>query len=190
MPNRMVGCIVLGLLLLIHNVCLGADLYLELGVHSGGDDLTLTNTTQTGSGLKAGQGMSFAIGGVFQPVNAVELQATFGSKNAFNTPLYDFGLFMRTELNLLAFYRTGAWRFGGGVTRHQGIRLAASNVPNTNVDFDDASGGILELGFMYNDWGYLGVRYTRIEYQTRPGLNVNNVTVNADSIGLIAGFRF
>jgi hypothetical protein len=190
MPKCRIGIFLIGTFCLISQISRGADLHLEVGVHSGGDDLKLTNTTQTGSGLKAGETMSVAIGVVFQPVNAVELQATFGYKYGFDTPLDDFASFLRSELNFLAFYRAGAWRFGGGVTRHQSIRLEASNFTDTTVEFQDASGRILELGFKYNNWGYLGLRYTNIEYVTKPGFNVNNVTVSGNSIGVIAGFRF
>jgi hypothetical protein len=174
----------------LYSVSHAVDLHLEVGVHSGGDDLRNTNTDQTGAGVKAGELMSVAIGAIFVPVDNFELQTTFGYKYDFDLPLDDVAFFERSEINLLLFYRMGDWRVGGGVTRHQGISLDATNFTDTTVDFEDATGAMLEFGYYYTKWGYVGFRYTNIDYKTMPAPNVNDVTVSGDSVGVIAGFRF
>ena len=186
--------VVSGLLLsyfyFMSGVACAVDFLLEVGVHSGGDDLRVTNTTQTGAGVNAGDSMSVAAGAVFTPLEHFELQATYGYKYDFDFPIDEVAYFERTELNLLGFYRTNKWRFGGGLTRHLGVNLNAGIVTGTSVEFDDATGSMLEFGYSYTNWGYIGARFTFIEYRTQPAVNVNDVSVSGDSFGVIGGFRF
>lgn len=93
--------------------------------------------------------------------------------------------FDRFPLELIQFYQPGQWQFGAGVTYHMNPKLKGSGVVSgLDVEFDDALGFVVEGDYFFSPKAFFGIRYTMIDYE------VNNVSVDGNSIGIAIGARF
>lgn len=131
--------------------------------------------------VRAGQGVSLAIGAYVRPSNTpLEISGTVGFKYvttaADNADIY----LSRTVLKLNATYWLPQdWFISAGLTQHLSPSLHGDGFFE-NVDFEDATGYSLEAG-----WRWFALRYTNIEYSL-PGFE----DTDASSIGLSVTWRF
>lgn len=153
----------------------------EAGVEYGGDKLLevlFTNgNTQT---MRAGQGGYIALGGelAFEKVKNLMFRATIGLK--YNTTAADNAniRLVRFPINVLAYWKIKQdFRFGTGITTHQGIRLKGDDFfPDTNLKSN--LGVRFEFGYKW-----IAITYTTIRYRDK-----SEQSFSASSIGAALSF--
>jgi len=162
-----------------------ADLYLELGLEGGGDDLIGTNTGET---ISAGGGIKFAAG-IQNPVNddgtasiRLSLGYLFDSIDAING---------NADLDTLTFdalymIHSGPHSLGVGGTMHMSPKYS-DNVAGfrpLRIEFDDAVGALLQYGYHPIPGMEIGVRISNIDYENSAG------SIDASSFGLFISNGF
>jgi hypothetical protein len=159
-------------------------LVLTLGVGTGGDKLAEVEYDHGDDGEVRGGGLLLAGVGVnHQFDNNWEVQATlnylYDGADADNGDVS----FTRWPIDLLAFYRAGNHRFGGGLTYHMNpeFEIDVDYVADGTVDFDDALGFVLEYDYFFTENLSLGVRGTVIDYEAS---DVDE-EISGNSIGLV-----
>ena len=77
--------------------------------------------------------------------------------------------------------------FGVGITQHTGVKRTVDGFLNSgSLDFEDATGLVMQIDYLLNERGYLSLKYTSIDYQP-----VNsNFEIDGSSLGILIGFRF
>lgn len=162
-----------------------ADLYFELALEGGGDDLAGTNT---GEDISAGGGIKFAIG-IQNPINedataAIRLSVgyLFDSIDAANG---DADLDTIT-FDALYIINSGVHSFGVGGTMHMSPEYSddVDGFRPLKIEFDDAIGVLLQYGYQVTPAMELGFRFTDIEYEDSP------ITVDASSFGIFLSNGF
>jgi len=155
---------------------------LQADIDYGGDDVaTVVFEDDSSQDLKAGQGLGISLGGWFRPIESspFELQASVGYK--FSTTAAsnaDIGM-QRMLLQLDGLYRwPNGFYAGGGLMEHLSPKLDGDGF-FPNVNFDDATGFNLELG-----WKWISLHYTDISYSS-PGFE----DVDASHIGVRLTWR-
>ncbi|HET9863290.1 MAG TPA: outer membrane beta-barrel protein [Steroidobacteraceae bacterium] len=173
----------------------GADLDLgprggflaQLDADFGGDDLaTVYFEDDSSQDVKAGQGLTLSVGGYFRPIadSSFEIDASLGYKyvttQADNADIN----VSRTVLQLGAYYRwPNGLHLGGGLVEHLGPELNGDGFFQ-DVQFDDATGFNLEIG-----WRWISLHYTGIKY-TNDVLDFFGEEVDASNVGLRFTWRF
>ena len=162
----------------------------QAGLEHGGDEIVKTyydngdNQTIRGGGL-----LYLAVGGIFPtaPVSSpsLETQVSVGWKFDSSTAENGDVDWDRFPIELLQFHKTENWRFGGGLTYHLNPKLEGSgDASHIQADFDNALGYVVEVDYLTNEELMIGVRATFIDYE------VNSVSVDGNSIGLLVGVRY
>jgi hypothetical protein len=138
----------------------------QADIDYGGDDVaTVYFEDDSSQDLKAGQGLAISLGGWFRPIesSAFEIQASVGYK--FSTTAAsnaDIGM-QRMLVQLEGLYRwPNGFYAGGGLMQHMSPKLDGDGF-FPNVDFDDATGINVEVG-----WKWISLHYTDITYSS-PG---------------------
>jgi hypothetical protein len=130
----------------------------------GGDDLaTVSFTDGDSQNVKAGQGVSFGLGGWFRPMADVplELQGALGYKYLTTAATNADIKVTRTTLQLNAVYRfANHWYLGGGLMRHMSPELDGDGFFE-DIEFDDATGFSVEVG-----WKWIGLHVTQLDYSS------------------------
>jgi hypothetical protein len=155
----------------------------QLDADFGGDNVaTVYFEDDSDQDLKAGQGLAISLGGWFRPIESspFELQASVGYK--FSTTAAsnaDIGM-QRTLLQLEGLYRwpNGVY-LGGGLMQHMSPRLDGDGF-FPDVDFDDATGFNLEVGWKWISLHYADVSYSSDEFED----------VDASHVGIRVTWRF
>jgi len=143
----------------------------------GGDDVAevyFTNGEQ--QSVKAGQGVSIAVGGELQMpgVKKLLLHATVGYKYVTTQADNVHIRMTRVPINLMAnFMATKKLRFGAGLTTHRAIRFNADGI-GQNMRFDGATGPMFEVAY-----SGIGLTYTSMTYKDEEKLSYS-----ANSIGV------
>jgi hypothetical protein len=136
----------------------------QMDLDFGGDDIaTLSFTDGDTQDVKAGQGLGFGIGGWFRPVASVpfEVQGILGYKVVFTAADNADIKMTRTTLQLNGVYRfQNEWYVGAGYVQHMSPELDGDGFFE-DVEFDDANGFNLEVG-----WRWVALHYTKIEYSS------------------------
>ena len=148
----------------------------------GGDRLaTVSFVNGDTQSLRAGQGITLSVGGYFRPADSpFELRGSLGYKYATAAASNADINVTRVVLQFIGDYRfeNGAY-FGGGLAMHNGAKLDGDGFFQ-NVDFDDATGIVIEAG-----WRWVGVHYTNIKY-SNPFIQ----SVDASHFGVRLNYRF
>jgi len=136
----------------------------NLDLDFGGDDLvTVSFTDGDSQDVKAGQGVAFAVGGWFRPMQnlPLELQGALGYKYV-TTAASDADIKVtRSTLQLNAVYRfANDWYLSGGLLRHMSPELDGDGFFE-DIEFDDANGFSFEAG-----WKWIGLHYTTMDYSS------------------------
>lgn len=161
------------------------------GIDLGGDEMARAYFTNGNDDkIHAGEMLSVAAGGIYsatpfsQP--GFETEVTFGWKFDSITGKNGSIDWDRYPLEVLEFYRTGTWRFGGGISYHMNPQLSGDGVAASlgTVSFDDALGVAGEIDYLTDTGLLIGGRITLIDYEYR------NQIVNGNSVGLSVGYRF
>lgn len=160
----------------------------------GGDTLA---TTSEGD-IKAGGIIHFAIGATFYNYlnNQLETQITYGFKGDSVSAQNGTVSFNRNPLEVLQFYRTDMFRFGGGITYHMSpkYKCEVDFQCSSTVNFKDQLGYVLQADFVLKAPGEkkffreftLGGRYTKIDYTPE----LTTTKFDGSSIGFSIGAGF
>ena len=165
-----------------------ARFLLEGGLHVGGDDLvTVTFSDGSTGDINAGELFTLGAGVSVDMGDAFELRFVYNYKadslNASNGSI-DYS---RWVSNLTLMYKIDGWRIGGGLTHHRNIKLDGDGVASSiDVRFDNSTGYMLEVDYIWPSGLYVGGQYADIDY-TQTGTSNK---VDAGSIGVVVGFQF
>ncbi len=157
----------------------------EFGVYGGGDKLAgATFTNGSSESIHAGGLLDLSVGVRFDVADNLETQFTIGyrfdSIDATNGSIE----WTRVPLEGKIFYLADDFRIGGGFTYHLNPTLEGDGVATSKFDFDNATGFVFEVDYLGWQQVFLGLKLTSIDYE------VDNITVDGNSTGLIVGFRF
>jgi hypothetical protein len=167
----------------------------ELGYEFGGDKLvevecvnTNDNSTSTPS-LRAGSGLIGGIGGHLRPNrhSPYDLRLMFDYKYQAACASVNLQRFRFTLLPSYWFGPRQRFWAGAGLIYETGIKFDGKNLPVENmpgatlgkVDFDDAVGGTVQLG-----WWFVALDYNFLKYSK------NGDHLNANSVGLLFTYGF
>jgi hypothetical protein len=157
---------------LVLNIPLGfipsayARVLVELGIHTGGDEMTLVDDSNAViESTKAGELYSLALGGTKAFTDNIEAQFTIGIKSNSNYALDSEASWVRYPVNGMIFYYSENYRLGLGATAHLYPKYKVSGTTkNASSSYKNALGGLLEFDYRLSGQLYLGLRYTAIEY--------------------------
>ena len=163
------------------------DIYLQAGLHFGGDELgTVTFTSGETESLKAGELFSLSAGVGFDVTENLESRFLAGLK--FDMIDAENGTvdFTRYPLEALLMYKASEEiLIGGGLSYHLNPSVSGEGfAAGADIDFDNALGFVLEFDYQLPTDVYFGVKLTSIDYE------VAGISVNGSSIGAIVGIRF
>lgn len=138
----------------------------ELGVHTGGDELTLVDDTNTViESTKAGALYSLALGGTLAITDNIETQFSIGIKSDSNFTTDSEASWVRYPVNGMLFYYSEDFRLGLGATVHVYPKYKVSGATkNASSSYKDAIGGLLEIDYRVTGQLHMGLRYTNIQY--------------------------
>lgn len=157
-------------------------------IGTGGDKLAEVEYDHGDDGeVRAGGLFSLGVGVNHEFGNNWELQATFNY--LFDGADADNGdvTFSRWPIDVLAFYRNGNHRFGGGITYHTNPEFEIDvDYIDASVDFDDALGFVAEYDYFFTPNFSLGVRGTLIDYEASDF----DDEVSGNSIGVVVSGYF
>lgn len=177
-------------LLLASTAVQATNIFIEGGIHFGGDDLA--GLTFIGGGsetVEAGGLISGAFGFITDINDDMELRASIGIKFDSVTAENAEITFTRLPLTAMLFNKGEKFSFGAGATYHLGPELDISgSLGGGTVDFDDAFGLVAEVDYKLGDRGYLGMKFTMIDYDAANCSGCSSVDGN--SIGFVIGARF
>ncbi len=167
------------------------DLLFQGGIDVGGDELfhaTYTNgdtvSIDAGDLLQLGVGFTFKTAPARLPEleTQMSLSYKFDSANAQNGDVD----WKRYPIELMEFYTTPSWRFGGGLAYHLNPSMKGSGVAAVaTTDFDNALGLIFEVDYIIGAKSYIGGRVTLIDYTTSD----TNQELSGNSVGITFGWR-
>lgn len=170
----------------------------RFGFEFGGDTLVTTYFVGGGSDkIKAGDGIVLAGGMAFMSDSGkFGVETTIGWKYTGTEAENQKFSFTRFPLGIVGIYnfqfgekvRHGL-RLGLGVTRHINPKLSASgDLANGDVKFDDATGAVLQIDYLFpgngRTGGIVGLRLTGIDY------TASGESVSGNSVGLYVGGNF
>ena len=167
----------------------------ELGVHSGGDEITTAETTSGTENVTAGGGISAAIGAKMDLSEDLMLQATIGFKEDSITGSNGDVSFSRNTLDFLVDMKMSELIYlGGGLTYHMSPELTTEGAGAyfaQNEEFENALGYLLDAKFDVGVPGdlYVSLRMTFIDYDSKTAAN-GKKSYNGNSVGLIWGGHF
>jgi hypothetical protein len=183
--------IALFMLSLCHTAPLQAsNLFIQGGLHFGGDTLATANFVGGGSdSIEAGGLISGSVGLITSVGESMELRSSIGIKMdgifAENGEL----VFTRLPLELMAFSTGEAVRFGAGLSYHLApeLEIDQPSMSSATVEFDDAAGFVIQLEYQLSERGHIGLKATLIDYEISGS---GGAEVDGDSLGIILGARF
>ena len=163
-PRAAIACslLMLSCMPLAHAENDGWGFVLEADLEYGGDDLiTVDFTDGSSQEIKAGQGVTLALGGHYRPVDSpFSVRSTLGYKYVTTKASNADISIGRTVIELVGNYLwDNGWWIGGGITHHSSIKFDADGF-GRDVSFDDATGPTLEAG-----WRWIALSYTMLDYK-------------------------
>ena len=179
------------------------NIFGEIGLHIGGDDVRTPVTDDVMAG-----GLFSASVGLLSPVgDSLDLRASIGIK--YGTEMFFFNPFdLDPEFLNFKRYPLGAMlitnnaegiNYGVGMTYHLKPEMSSPDNLISNIEFDDAFGFVAEIDIKLGKSGYVGIKYTSINYKTdnpnigelaSDGSFISVDTVDGNSIGLVIGMSF
>jgi hypothetical protein len=183
-------------LLLLSRQTLAASVFIEGGLHFGGDTVGGTIVLDNGEtvNIKAGELLTGSVGLIGDISENLEARGSIGIK--LDGVFAENGdvAFIRIPLELMLFTKGESVSFGVGFSYHLGSNYSASGTftgGDLDVDFDDALGAVAEVDFKFGseNQAYIGVKATSIDYETS-NTSLGTTTFNGNSVGVVIGIRF
>lgn len=173
------------LLMLFANACFAQDRGLhflfEGDLEYGGDRVaTVSFTDGSTQDVRAGQGVSLALGAHYRGDSPFSVRGTVGYKYVTTAASNADISMSRVVFEVLGNYAwPNGWWTGVGLTHHTNIKFKGDGF-GPDVDFDDATGPTVELG-----WRWFALSYTNMKYKSEFGGDVD-----ASSLGLTLVSKF
>ena len=164
----------------------------EAGLHTGGDELiTATTTAGESQDIEGGGLYSISTGLQFDIDKTSNIRALIGYKADSITASNGSFDWDRIPIDVMYFYQTQQWSFGGGLTYHMNPEFSGSatglNPLVIDIKFKDALGYVLEVDYRLGKSFYVGAKYTAIDYEYE---SFANEKIDGNSIGVVIGFVF
>lgn len=158
---------------------------IEGGIHAGGDTLATVYAGSDTDSIEAGSGASLAFGVRLNITEEMEAVITYGIKLDSITATDLELTFVRYPLNALVLLKSGDWHYGAGLTYHSGVEYerVSDFYGNAVVPFKDAIGFIADFRWFFSEGGYVGGRYTSIDYEVES----TGQTFDGSSVGVVVG---
>jgi len=165
-----------------------AGVFAQGGLHFGGDTLaTVQFLSGPDESIEAGGLLSASLGYELDVSDILLFKASAGFKTDTIIASDIDADFTRFPLTGMVFLKAENFHIGAGVTQHTNVELSVDGFSGSaTAKFDDATGIIFEVDYLLNKHGYLGIKFTSIDYQL-PG---SSVDVDGSSIGVVLGLRF
>jgi hypothetical protein len=159
----------------------GLGFVFEGDLEYGGDRVaTVSYTDGSDQDVLAGQGVSLALGAHYRGDSPFSVRGTVGYKYVTTAASNADISLSRVVFEVLGNYAwPNGWWAGAGITHHTNIRFKGDGF-GPDIDFDDATGPTIELG-----WRWIALSYTNLEYTTDFGGKVD-----ASSVGLTLVSKF
>ncbi|MFC4310784.1 hypothetical protein ACFPN2_16945 [Steroidobacter flavus] len=160
----------------------GFGFVFEGDLEYGGDDIaTLSFVDGSSQDIKAGQGVSLALGGHYRAGDSpFSVRGTIGYKYVTTKASNADISIGRTVFELVGNYLiSDSWWVGAGITHQTGIKFDGDGW-TPDIDFDDATGPTIEVG-----WRWFALSYTNLKYKGE-----FQGDIDASSFGLTAVSKF
>ena len=161
----------------------GLGFVLEADLEYGGDDIATVNFTDgSAQDIKAGQGLSVAMGAHYRSRedSPFSVRGTVGYKYVTTAASNADISISRVVFEVLGNYAwENGWWVGAGITRHSNIKFDGDGF-GPDVTFDDATGPTVEIG-----WRWIALSYTQLDYADEFGDEWD-----ASSLGLTLTTKF
>ncbi len=163
----------------------------QMGADFGGDKIVdVSYSDGSDQTINAGGMLQFGAGILIDTLAGSSVHQTqltinwkFDTTNASNGEV----IWDRYPLELMQFYNTELFRIGAGASYHLNPSVTTSGFASGNdLDFDNALGLVVELDYKLSEKGFIGVRFTNIEYQ----VSNSSATIDGDSVGVVLGGVF
>lgn len=161
----------------------------SIGLTFGGDTFTKVKFDNgDNDNIKAGELAIFSVGAIYEQ-NNWQVQGTIGyyadTASGENGDVH----FTRVPLEVLGFWKKDNFRLGAGITHHLSPEFEVDidgNSANGAVDFDDATGFVIQGDYFFANRFGLGLRLTSVEYETE----FLAEKIDGDSVGIMFSFVF
>jgi hypothetical protein len=137
------------------------------GLAIGGTEMDLVER-EDGQTLSAGGLFYLDAGLVYGFVGfPIDVQTSLGFKGDTMTASNGDASFTRFTSQLLAFYRVGQFRLGGGMSYHFSPEYEdeVDDYSTQRIEYESAAGVLLQGDYAFNDYFMLGARMEVIKYQ-------------------------
>jgi hypothetical protein len=154
----------------------------ELDVEYGGDNIaTLEFEDGSSQHIKTGSGITLALGAHYRAAGSpFSVRTTVGYKYVTTQASNADISVGRVVIEALGNYLfANDWWVGAGITHHSNIKFDGDGFAD-NLDFKDATGPTVEVG-----WRWIALSYTNLDYETKFGTEGD-----ASSFGLTATSKF
>jgi hypothetical protein len=182
-------------LLLVSSPAQAASVFLEGGLHFGGDTIaTLVFVDGSTETINAGELLSGSIGLIGDINEDMELRSSIGIKMDLIFASNGDADFTRFPLEFMLFTKGESVSIGLGLSYHLDPTFTASGSfigGTASINFDDALGLVAEADYMLGseNQAYLGIKATFIDYETTD-FGFGTATISGNSLGVVIGVRF
>jgi len=179
------------LLFVVASASHATRLFLEAGIHAGGDEITAVDFFGNAESIKAGELVSGSVGLISELNESIELRTSIGVKLGFVAADNGDLDFTRVPVEAMFFTSNGkSVNFGAGLTYHINPKFNADDLfLASDVSFDDALGFVAEVDFKLGEKGYIGIKLTSIDYETKNS-GFGTTTIDGNSVGIVIGISF
>lgn len=130
-------------------------LYGRGGLSTGGSTIKSGTYVNTGTtyDIRAGGGVTFAVGAEWQVTDAIAVQATVGTQSEKTDATDGEAKFSRRPKEVVVFYQLAPqWKLGAGARQDTDVQFSMrkDGVMDRTWKFDDASGKVLELQYLFS----------------------------------------
>lgn len=160
-----------------------------MGATLGGDEMATTEFTDgTTETIHAGGLVAFTGGIEYRLNEQFSVQGNVGfhvdNSTASNGDIH----FRRYPIELIGYYHVSPkWRIGAGIRHVTNVRLKSSGaVGGYDTDFDDTTGGLGEVEYMFTPKAGMKVRFVRESYT----VSGSTYKVNGDHVGIFGNYYF
>ena len=161
----------------------------SIGLTFGGDTFTKVEFDNgDNDNIKAGELAIFSAGAIYEQENW-QVQGTIGYYSDRASGDNGDVCFTRIPLEVLGFWKKDKFRIGAGITHHLSPEFEIDidgNAGNGAVDFDNATGFVIQGDYFFANQFGLGLRFTSVEYETE----LSAEKIDGDSVGIMFSFAF
>lgn len=160
-----------------------------LGLTFGGDTFTKVKFDNgDNDNIKAGE-LALFTGGLIYEQDNWQIQGTISYYTDTASGENGDVCFTRIPLEILGFWKQDNFRLGAGLTHHLSPEFEIdidNSADNGTVEFDDATGLVVQGDYFFSSQFGVGLRYTSVEYEN----DFSSEKIDGDSVGLIFSYIF